>query len=248
MTQNEEKNTVSEDAEQGESYDDENKDEKVLDADFPLDKVVFYAFDEACQKLEQTNEVEPFTVVVSGDNLYVESHPGSTIDECFDSARNAIEIMTQLADAYVFCYDGYVKLDGRTRDALIAERAKKGDKEGEAFAMFYHIDEDGSVSFEDAIYDVGEAASLFLSSEFDEQADEQAEAQAEVQPEARFDAQANGQIGEQADERIKSPDGIERPDDLDLALEDDLDLALEEFLDLAMTDDLEQAFAAMSDD
>ena len=144
--------------------------ETMLDSDTPFDKLVLFAFDEACQKLGQASELEPFTVVISGDDLYIESHPGENIVECFNSARQAIKLMSSLAEAYVFCYDGYVRLDEETRDAVIAERAQKDDETGEAFALFYRIDEsgEGSVEFEQAIISLGEAPSLFTAGEFDE--------------------------------------------------------------------------------
>lgn len=141
-----------------------------FDETIPLDKVVLYAFDEARQKLEQGSDVEPFTVILAGENLFIESHPGDDIVECFNSARKTIFDMELLADAYVFCYDGYIQLDEGTRDALIAERATKDDEVGEAFALLYRIDEDGdgSIEFEETIFGLGEAPSLFGASEFGE--------------------------------------------------------------------------------
>jgi len=142
----------------------------LLDEEKPLDKVVLYAFDEARQKLEQGSDVEPFTIIVSGENLYIESHPGEDIVECFNSARKTLFEMELLADAYVFCYDGYVQFDEGARDALIAERAEKTDEVGEAFALLYTIDEDGdgSIEFDELFYHLGEAPSLYGASEFDE--------------------------------------------------------------------------------
>jgi len=180
--------------------------DKILSSENSLDKVIFYAFDEARQKLEQGNDVEPFTVVISGDDLYVESHPGATIIDCFNSARAAIELMQTLGDAYVFCYDGYVNLDEGARDALIAERAEKGEEIGEAFALFYSIGQegDGSITFEDAIYGLGEAPSLYSSAIFDE-----------------------GQL--------TSFDGSAFPDDLDEQFDEFLDMAMTDDIEQAVS-------------
>ena len=145
-------------------------DGEMLDAGVSFDKMVFFAFDEARQKLEQGGEVEPFAVTLSGDDLYVESHPGESIIDCFNSARIAIDTMRSLISAYVFCYDGYVNLDEGTHDALIAERAQKDDEVGEAFALFYHVDEEGGglIEFDEEVFSLGEAPSLFITDEFDE--------------------------------------------------------------------------------
>ena len=178
--------------------------EDALDAQAPLDRVVFYALDEARQKLEQGNEVEPFTVIVSGENLYIESHPGDDIVECFNSARKTLFDMELLADAYVFCYDGYVQLDGGARDALIAERATKTDEVGEAFALLYTIDEDGdgSIEFEDSLYHLGEAPSLYGAGEFGEDLIES------------FDDDGFEDSEDFDDDESEGPDGFEGSDEI----------------------------------
>ncbi|MDR3053041.1 MAG: hypothetical protein LBU48_04195 [Coriobacteriales bacterium] len=131
-----------------------------------LEKVVLYAFDEAREKLAQGGIFEPFTVIISGENLYIESHPGEDAVECFNSARKTVFQMENQADAYVFCYDGYVDLEDGTHDALVAETASKGDDAGEAYAQLYTEDDDG-ITFEDeTLYSLGEAPTLFGAEEF----------------------------------------------------------------------------------
>jgi hypothetical protein len=134
-----------------------------------LDKVVFYAFDEAREKLEQVGEFEPFTVILSKEEMYIEEHGGEDAAECFNSARQTVIQMSNLADAYVFCYDGYVTTDEGVRDAIVAERAQKSDEFGEAFALLYEIDDEddeGSIAYSEDIYSLGEATSLFTAEEF----------------------------------------------------------------------------------
>jgi hypothetical protein len=129
-----------------------------------LEKVAFYAFDQAQLRLEQSGYVEPFTILIEGDNLLVENHPGEDAAECFESARRTVYVMQSKISAYVFCYDGYVELDEGTRDAIIVERASKGDEMGEALAMMYSEDDD-SLVFEDEIYCLGEGPSFFNTAE-----------------------------------------------------------------------------------
>jgi hypothetical protein len=143
-------------------------DEAYLDDSNPTDKIVFYALEEAQQKLEQNGEFEPFTVVLHNDDLYVESHPGEDAVACFKSAKQTITEMTTLADAYAFAYDGYVQTDDGDLDALIVERGIKGALTAEAFAIIYIIDQsgEGSLEFEEGIYNLGQASSLYGDDDF----------------------------------------------------------------------------------
>ncbi|MCL2529045.1 MAG: hypothetical protein FWE41_01740 [Coriobacteriia bacterium] len=127
-----------------------------------LDKIVLFALDEAMEKFEQSGELEPFTVVLHGDNLHIESHPGEDAAECFNAASQAVQNLAHVMQAYVFAYDGYITTDEGTRDALIAERGTPESDRAEAFAILYTLDEegDGSLTFEDGIYDLGSATTL----------------------------------------------------------------------------------------
>ena len=133
-----------------------------LDESVDTDKVVLFAFDEAADKLEQAGEFEPFTVVLHGENLHVESHPGDDAIECFNSAATAVKTLEHVMSNYVFAYDGYVETDEGTNDAIIVERGKPGDETAQVFAILYSIDEEGegTLEFEEGIYDLGPASSL----------------------------------------------------------------------------------------
>lgn len=133
-----------------------------LDESNDFDKIVLYALDEAMEKLTHTGELEPFTVILHGDNLHVESHPGEDVVECVNSAADAVKRLEHVATSYVFAYDGYVTTDEGAQDAIIAERGKPGDETAEAFAVLYTVDEegDGTLSFEEGVYDLGEAPSM----------------------------------------------------------------------------------------
>jgi hypothetical protein len=71
-------------------------------------------------------------------------------------------MLEHVLDAYVFAYDGYVSTNEGIRDAIIVERGKPGEETAEAFATLYTLDEegDGTLHFEEGVYDLGEAASL----------------------------------------------------------------------------------------
>lgn len=136
-----------------------------LDESNSLDKIVLYALDEAMEKLGQLGELEPFTVILHDENLHVESHPGDDVVECFNSAAEAVQRLAHVAQAYVFAYDGYINTDSGTKDAVIVERGEPGSETAQAFAVLYTLDEegDGSLSFEEGIYDLGEAPSMLRS-------------------------------------------------------------------------------------
>lgn len=112
-----------------------------------LEKVLLFALDEAKEKMSQGAEVVPFTTLVVKDNLFIESHPGDTAEECFSFARHTVQ-GARGAEAYAFCYDGYVETDAGTQDAMIAEGGVPGEDEGYAIGYLYSIDGD-EVTFEE---------------------------------------------------------------------------------------------------
>ena len=138
-----------------------------LDEANDLDRIILFAFNEAMEKLEQGGELEPFTIILHGENLHVETHPGEDVEECFESAALAVQQLAHVLDAYVFAYDGYVATDEGKRDAIIAERGMPGEELAEVFAVLYTLDEegDGALDFEEGIYDLGLAASLLVEEE-----------------------------------------------------------------------------------
>ena len=71
----------------------------------------------------QGAEVIPFTALVVKDNLFIESHPGETAEECFNFAEHTVK-GARGADAYALCYDGYIDTDDGQKDALIGEDAE----------------------------------------------------------------------------------------------------------------------------
>ena len=85
-----------------------------------MEKVLLFSLDEAKQKLSQSNEVVPFTALAVKENLFIENHPGESVEACFNAARHTVQ-HAQGAQAYALCYDGYVEVDEGTKDALIAE-------------------------------------------------------------------------------------------------------------------------------
>jgi hypothetical protein len=132
-----------------------------------MDKIVLYSLDEARAKLDRDGGFEPFTVIANGEALYVESHAYKDAAACLNSARTALQNVSSLADGYSFCYDGYVRLKDGVHDAIVAERAAKGDELAETFAILYNTspEEDGGVSYDQNVYALGKATSLFVATE-----------------------------------------------------------------------------------
>ncbi|MDR2036149.1 MAG: hypothetical protein LBP91_05730 [Coriobacteriales bacterium] len=150
--------------------DDTTAEAVALDENDNLDRVLLYALDEAAEKLTQNGELEPFTVVLQDENLFVETHPGENAEECFDSAVKTVRLIAHVMDAYVFAYDGFIQTDSGRRDAIIAERGTPNDDLARAFALLYTLDEqgDGSLTFEEGIYDLGLATSLLSDADEDD--------------------------------------------------------------------------------
>ena len=137
-----------------------------------LEKVLLFALDEAKEKMEQGSDVVPFTALVVKENLFIESHPGDSAEECFGYARHTVE-GARGAEAYALCYDGYVEIDDGTKDALIAEGGVPGEDEGYAVGYLYSVNDEGEATFEEEPAYIGEApnymAHLKDASEYDEE-------------------------------------------------------------------------------
>ena len=114
----------------------------IPEIDDTLESVMIYALKEARTKLEAGEEVVPFTALAIGENLFMESHPGDSVEDCFAAARHTVQNVRG-ADAYAFCYDGYVDTDAGTKDVLIAEGGVPGDPAGYAIGYLYSEPEDG---------------------------------------------------------------------------------------------------------
>ena len=134
----------------------ENQDNEVPEIPEILEKVLLFSLDEAKQKLTQSNEVVPFTALAVKENLFIENHPGESVEACFNAARHTVQ-HAQGAQAYALCYDGYVEVDEGTKDALIAEGGVPGADKGFAVGYLYECSEDGVVEFEDEPAYIGEA-------------------------------------------------------------------------------------------
>ncbi len=115
---------------------DPDNNEPQNDIDDVLKAVIQNVLNEASEKMEQGEEVVPFTGLAIKDNLFIETHPGDDPEQCFLSARREVQ-GARGATAYAFCYDGYIETEDGMRDALIAEGGLPGEEEGYAFGYLY---------------------------------------------------------------------------------------------------------------
>lgn len=139
----------------------ENNETEVPPIPEELEKVLLFVLDEAKEKLTQEGEFVPFTTLIIKDNLFIETHPGESSDECFDLARHTVE-GARGADAYGFGYDGYVEVDVGTKDAVIAEGGVPGEEEGYAIGYLYTM-VDGKPVFEEEAAYIGRAPNFMAS-------------------------------------------------------------------------------------
>ncbi len=121
-----------------------------------LEKVLVYVLEEAREKMEQGDEVVPTSALVVKENLFLETHPGDTVDACFEEARHTVA-RARGADAYAFCYDGYIDTDDGMKDALIAEGGVPGAPTGYAVCYLYELDKANCPLFEEEIAFIGDA-------------------------------------------------------------------------------------------
>ena len=143
-----------------------------------LQSMILYALKEARHKLENGEVVIPFTALAAGDTLFMDSHPGEDVDECFNSARAHVQHATG-ALGYAFCYDGYVDTDAGMRDVLIAEGGVPGESSGYAFGYLYTTGAGGTVHVDDKVVYLGEAPNFMEFTGLEVSADDEAEAESE---------------------------------------------------------------------
>lgn len=127
-----------------------------------LEKVLLFSMDRAKGKMEAGEELVPFTSLAVKETLFMESHPADDEEACFNLARHTVE-HARGAQAYSFCYDGYVDLDTGVRDALIAEGGVPGADEGFAIGQLYTVGDDGSIAFESEPVYIGQAPNFMIA-------------------------------------------------------------------------------------
>jgi hypothetical protein len=155
--------------------DDVIEQESALEPDEQVDplRIVDYAINEAVEQLTQVGGFDPFSVILVGDEMNIESYNGEDAVEVFNAARETIQQMSLLASAYVFVYDGYLNADDGDKDAIIAEFCLQGEELGSAYAVIY-TEAGDSLEIEEQVYEIGEAQSLFSAPPFErEQLEEQ---------------------------------------------------------------------------
>lgn len=139
-------------------------DSEMVEIDLPEDvqKVLFFALDEACDELETGEGLSPFTLVLAGDDVFQDEHAADEVEESYASARASVNIIAHIASAYVFCYDGYIETDEGDADMIIAEVGLKGEPEGFAYGLVYRIDdEQGIIEYDEGLISLGETENLF---------------------------------------------------------------------------------------
>lgn len=152
----------------------ENESAEVPEIPEALEKVMLFALDEGKAKMSHVDDMlVPFTCLVIKENMFIESHPGDSAEECFNYAKHTVQ-GARGAEAYAFCYDGYVETDDGMMDALIAEGGVPGDEDGFAVCYLYEVDVEGKVSYEEEPAYVGQAPN-FMSAlkDADEYSDEE---------------------------------------------------------------------------
>ncbi len=133
-----------------------------LDLDEELASILFYALDEACSKISDEEELVPFTVILAGEDLFFDSHPYEDEQECYDSAAESVNMIAHLADAYVFCYDGFIDTDDEEHDMIIAELGRKYEDDAVAYGLVYEKnEEENTVAFDEGLIALGEVDNLF---------------------------------------------------------------------------------------
>lgn len=149
------------------------KEERIIIPDV-LESVLRYCLKDASERMEKGEEITPFSALAVKETLFMEEHPGDTVAECFDSARKTVS-GAKGAQAYGFCYDGYIELDqGKKHDCLIAEGGVPGDEYGHAIGLPYTYDSDDKPVFQDEPIYVSKALNYMMGIDLDDDAEDEA--------------------------------------------------------------------------
>lgn len=128
--------------------------EERIEIPLVLENVLRYCLKDAKERMEKGEEIVPFSALAVGETLFMEEHPGDSVQECFDGAKKTVE-NARGASAYGFCYDGYVEEGANVvrRDCIIAEGGCPGEPYGHAIGLKYKVKSDGTLEFsEEPIY------------------------------------------------------------------------------------------------
>lgn len=132
-----------------------------------LESVLRYCLKDASERMEKGEQLVPFSALAVKDTLFMEEHPGDDVAECFDSARKTVS-NARGADAYGFCYDGFIELEhDKKGDCIIAEGGVPGAEYGHAIGLPYHYDAEGKPVFADEPIYVSKSLNYMLGSVLD---------------------------------------------------------------------------------
>lgn len=132
-----------------------------LEMDDILEKITFYSFDEAKKHIAEEGSVTPFTVVVQGDEMFVEEYPEEDVVTCRKNAEANVKSSSSFSTHYAFCYDGFLMTDNGQLDALIVECAQRDMEKAYTIALLYKKDEDGVNQYADTPAFVNEIESFY---------------------------------------------------------------------------------------
>lgn len=148
-----------------------------------LESVLRYCLKDARERMEKGESITPFSALAVGETLFMEQHPGNEPAESFSSARRTV-CSARGAQAYGFCYDGFIDVDGpdggrEKRDCVIAEGGTPGAEHGHAIGLVYQTDGEGAVEFnEDPVY-VGRALNYMVNLTDEDVSDLESESEVE---------------------------------------------------------------------
>lgn len=142
--------------------------EERIEIDPTLESVLRYCLDDAKKRMEAGEEIVPFSALAVDKTLFMEEHPGDDPSASFASARKTVA-GARGAQAYGFCYDGFVEAEGIggdgivQRDCLIAEGGTPGADYGHAIGLMYRTDDEGNLKFNDEPIYVSKALNYMVN-------------------------------------------------------------------------------------
>ena len=127
-------------------------DQENLEMDDILERITFYCLDTAQAKLEEGEELTPFTVIVDGDQMFEENFPGDDVTSCRDAAEANVTSTTARPTPDAPCDDPFHMTDDGQLDAIIVECATTEMEKAYVIARLYRQEGDTLVFEETPAY------------------------------------------------------------------------------------------------
>ena len=118
------------------------------------------AIDFALSSLVASDPLAPFAMTWRDDGSFIENFKTAAYDDSIEMAMRYISNLSEGVSGYAVVWNGYVEIDGKKRDAVIAEVGDRHSLHSIQVAQPYAESRDGSMVADGEILAIGESDNL----------------------------------------------------------------------------------------